>query len=197
MNMKSKVKAVVAASSWGRLVCSLVICSLVFNVGCSSVTGPDPIGGSNVTLAKGTAAPALSVASWIGGDPVSKFEPGKVYVVEFWATWCGPCVSNMPHLATLQSKYQDEVRFIGVTDEDNETVQGFLAKQHPTQGKTFGEIINYTLALDDQRQTNANYMEAANQNGIPTAFIVGKDGIVSWIGHPAKIDRALAEAVSK
>jgi len=56
-------------------------------------------------------------------------------------------------------------------------------------------VIDYRLALDDGGWTNNAYMRAANQNGIPCAFIVGRDGIVEWIGHPASIDQPLKQIV--
>src|SRR5262245_45990939 len=66
------------------------------------------------TLKIGDKAPALAIDKWVKGTPVKAFEPGKTYVVEFWATWCGPCVATMPHISELQSKYKDKVTFIGV-----------------------------------------------------------------------------------
>src|SRR5262245_29820133 len=63
----------------------------------------------------GDAAPALTVSSWVKGDKVEKFEPRKTYVVEFWATWCGPCKRNIPHLTELMHQYKDQgVQIIGV-----------------------------------------------------------------------------------
>jgi pentatricopeptide repeat protein len=56
-------------------------------------------------------------------------------------------------------------------------------------------VIDYRLALDDGSWTNNAYMRAANQNGIPCAFIVGQDGIVEWIGHPGSIDQPLKQIV--
>src|SRR5262249_36414263 len=66
-----------------------------------------------VTLKVGDPAPQLKADKWLQGGEVKAFEPGKVYVVEFWATWCGPCISAMPHLAQLQEHYKDKVTFIG------------------------------------------------------------------------------------
>ena len=64
-------------------------------------------------LAAGSPAPPLTVDAWVKGDAVKAFEPGKVYVVEFWATWCGPCVRNIPNLNALQKQYP-ELTVIGV-----------------------------------------------------------------------------------
>ncbi|HEV3235363.1 MAG TPA: redoxin family protein, partial [Gemmataceae bacterium] len=72
-----------------------------------------------VSLKVGDPAPPLKVTKWLQGDAVTKFEPGKVYVVEFWATWCAACVGNMPHLAELQARYKDQgVTIIAFTSRD-------------------------------------------------------------------------------
>jgi thiol-disulfide isomerase/thioredoxin len=142
----------------------------------------------------GDAAPPISISKWVKGIPVEAFAPDKVYVVEFWATWCGPCLASMPHIASLQSEYGDKVTFIGVSAEEDEVVTEFMG-QNTRDGKLWSEVLTYTIALDDNRSTNAAYMEAAGQNGIPCAFIVGKSGKVEWIGHPAQIDQPLQMVV--
>ncbi len=149
---------------------------------------------SSGELMIGDTAPQISIGKWIKGDAVESFAKDQVYVVEFWATWCGPCLANMPHLASLQIEYGDKVTFIGVTAEDNEVVSEFMT-QDSRGGKPWSEVLTYTIALDKDRETNAAYMEAAGQNGIPCAFVVGKTGKVEWIGHPAAIDEPLKQVV--
>jgi thiol-disulfide isomerase/thioredoxin len=146
-------------------------------------------------LSVGDPSPGLKVSKWIKGDPVTAPLKDKVHVVEFWATWCGPCRVGMPHISELQNKYKDEVAFIGVTREDEKTVRGFLGKK-ATTGGTWDDVIQYRLALDEGDWTNTNYMRAAGQNGIPCAFVVGREGIIEWIGHPARIDEPLEKIVS-
>ncbi|MGB0738617.1 MAG: TlpA family protein disulfide reductase [Planctomycetaceae bacterium] len=113
---------------------------------------------------------------------------------EFWATWCGPCLQSMPHISALQNEYADQVQFIGITRENAATVDGFM-KKTGAGGRTWSEILTYTIALDQNDATNNADMRAAEQNGIPCAFIVGKSGTVEWIGHPMRIDQPLQQVV--
>lgn len=166
-------------------------------------------------LTIGSPAPPIDVEHWLSDGqgkfaPVKEFEPGKVYVVEFWATWCGPCVASMPHLAQLQTEYRDQgVQVVSVSDEPLETVTEFLAK--PVRGATpaeaaegeepqiatYAELTSaYCLTTDPDRSVHVDYMEAAAQRGIPTAFLVGKTGAVEWIGHPMQMDEPLAKVVN-
>jgi thiol-disulfide isomerase/thioredoxin len=145
-------------------------------------------------LSIGDPAPPLSIATWVMGDPVESLEEGKPYVVEFWATWCGPCLTSMPHLSDLARRYADDITVIGVTREDVETVEKFLDKEQ-SEGKTWRDVISYRLAVDQDSATNEAWMRAAEQSGIPTAFIVGRDGIIEWIGHPMTMDDPLLAVI--
>jgi thiol-disulfide isomerase/thioredoxin len=146
------------------------------------------------TLGVGDAAPALSIAKWIKGQPVEKFEKGKVYMVEFWATWCGPCITSMPHISELQKKYADQgFVAIGVTSTDTrgntlEKVEKMVADKGATMG--------YTVAWDKERATNDAFMRAAEQNGIPCSFLVDREGKIAYIGHPMGIDKVLEQVVA-
>jgi len=146
-------------------------------------------------LGIGDTAPKLEVKEFVKGDAVKEFEKGKIYVVEFWATWCGPCRESIPHVSELQKNYKDVV-FMGVSvwESDQGNVKPFVEKM--------GDKMAYRVAMDDVPENGKskgkmadNWMAAAGQNGIPAAFIVNGDGKIAWIGHPMSMDKPLAQIV--
>ncbi len=130
-------------------------------------------------LGVGDKAPALKVASIVKGAKVDLSK--GVHVVEFWATWCGPCKQSIPHLTEMAKKYKGKVDFTGVSVWENGADQIGQVKKFVTE---MGNNMNYNVAFDGESKYMANnWMIAAKQDGIPASFIV-KDGVVLWIGHP-------------
>jgi thiol-disulfide isomerase/thioredoxin len=130
----------------------------------------------------GDKARPLTIKEWVKGDPVdvTKADGKNVYVVEFWATWCGPCMYSIPHLTELQEKYKDKnVTFIGVSTDGERTVD-----EVKPFVKKMGERMNYTVAIDKDGATARVYMDAFGQGGIPHAFVVNQKGEIIWHDHP-------------
>jgi thiol-disulfide isomerase/thioredoxin len=180
---------------------SLLVCSLglVTLLPLAAQTPPAP---RPVPVAAGDPAPALQVREWVKGEPLAGFAPGKVYFVEFWAVWCGPCIGNIPHLNALQQKYaKDGLVVVGFTSPDRypgkpdapeknslELVRDFVAKR--------GDGMAYHVAYDlAGRETFQSYFRA-EQAGIPHAFIVGRDGRIVISGHPYYFEEVLADVMA-
>jgi len=105
----------------------------------------------------------------------------------------------MPHIVETQKKYAEKgVQIVSISNEPKETVEEFLDRKVPRSEKemTFRDLTkSYCLTTDPDGSVNESYMEAAGQNGIPCAFIVGKDGKIEWIGHPMQMDDPLKSVV--
>jgi thiol-disulfide isomerase/thioredoxin len=151
--------------------------------------------GATATLKVGDPAPKLQAGKWIQGSPVKEFEKGKAYIVEFWATWCGPCRESIPHLNETYKKYKDKnLIVIGMNcwERDESLVEPFVKKM--------GDKMTYRVALDDkeggeQGKMAETWMAAAGRDGIPSAFLVDTNGIIAWIGHPMELKPQVIEAV--
>jgi thiol-disulfide isomerase/thioredoxin len=136
---------------------------------------------------RGLKAPKLEVAEWLtGAAPATK---GKVVLIDFWATWCGPCREGIPKLNKWAEKYKDDVVVIGISDEKAETVNGFRK----------GTPMNYSLALDATKKMNG----FVGVQGIPHVLVISADGVVRWQGWPddpkdkldeAKMDQIIAQS---
>ncbi len=180
--MQSKRLMIVAAAAWLAALFLLAT----------------PQSASAQSLGLGAPAPALTVKEFVKGVPVKAFQKGNLYVVEFWATWCGPCRVSIPHLTELQKKYKDKVTFVGVSVWETDPAQ---VKPFVTQ---MGDKMAYRVAMDrvpagakgSQGAMAKSWMTAAGENGIPAAFIIGRDGKIAWIGHPMAMDKPLAQVVA-
>lgn len=156
-------------------------------------------------LTIGMTAPALAISKWVKGDSVTQFEAGHAYVMEFWATWCGPCVRAFPHVSEIQAKHAGDLTVIGVNiwdrkrdrqtreytetlTEQSERVVQFVGEQ--------GDRMAYTVAIEEPDRMAETWMRAAGQNGIPAAFVVDRGGKVAWIGHPMEIDEPLVQILA-
>ncbi len=142
------------------------------------------------TLSIGDPAPELKYSKWLKGDAVAGFDSNQLYVVEFWATWCGPCKASIPHLTEMAHKYK-QVTFIGldVLDAGADKVAKFV--------DGLGDQMDYLVARDtDEGFMNTNWLTAAGEGGIPTVFLV-QGGKIVWIGHPmGGLERAIDEVVA-
>jgi thiol-disulfide isomerase/thioredoxin len=161
-----------------------------------------------LVLGVGDPAPPLSVEEWLKGESVAGLEPGKVYVVEFWATWCGPCIRSMPHLTEIQKRHPELV-LIGVAgmergappkpdpakpdevpaDPRREKVENFLKER--------GDQIGYRIAWDGDGSMVQGWVAPMRQRTIPFAVVVGRDGRIAWKGHPDAMDAAVAAAMGQ
>ncbi len=154
------------------------------------LVGASAICAQEATLKVGDPAPKLQVGKWVKGEPIKEFAADKIYIVEFWATWCPPCRASIPHLTELQKKYADKgVICIGQDlDESEDKVVPFVEKM--------GDKMDYRVTVDADGAMGKAWFKAAGQNGIPCAFIVNKETKIVWIGHPMEMDKVIEQVVA-
>jgi thiol-disulfide isomerase/thioredoxin len=149
------------------------------------------------TLKVGDPAPPLKAGKWLQGEAVRAFEPGKVYVIEFWATWCGPCIAFMPDLAELQQQYQDQgVTCIGFSARDLLGVPNNTEEKAAAFVKKRGPKLGYTFAFADDPTAADAWMKAAGREAIPCTFVVDRTGHIAYIGNPLYLPEVLPRVVS-
>ncbi len=128
----------------------------------------------------GPKAPEIQAAYWLNTAPLSLADlRGKIVVLEFWATWCPPCRTTIPHLVKMYKTYKDKgVVFVSLTNEPRRKVEPFAGK------------MGMVYPIGGDSPTGGVY----GVRGIPHAFIIDASGAVVWQGHPMG---GLQEAIEK
>jgi thiol-disulfide isomerase/thioredoxin len=124
---------------------------------------------------RGQVPPPFAVEKWLTPQPDIA---GKFVLIDFWATWCGPCRRSIPELNAFYEKYHDRLVVIGVTDEPEAAVRQ-MTDPH----------IEYAVAID----TQARMMKALEITGIPHCILLDPNHIVRYEGMPGYLDEAKLE----
>lgn len=123
----------------------------------------------DVALKVGMAAPPITGEGWVNGTPLASQDlQGRVYVVEAFAYWCGPCIAESRRLVRLHEQYGDRVLFVGMTEEGHESLpetQAFLRAHDVPWPVAYGAVPS---------------LLAWGAEGYPTVWLVGADGKVAW-----------------
>lgn len=123
----------------------------------------------------GKPAPKFQAETWLTDAPDCS---GKYVLIDFWATWCGPCRKAIPELNAIHRKFADRLVVIGMSDEPEEEVRAMKAPK-----------IQYFSAVD----TQARMKKALGVRGIPHVIIMDPKGIVRWEGYPLLSGHELTE----
>jgi cytochrome c biogenesis protein CcmG, thiol:disulfide interchange protein DsbE len=111
-------------------------------------------------------APKLVVEKWLTEKPNTK---GKFVLIDFWATWYGPCRRAIPDLNQFRTEFEKDLIIIGISDESQETIQSMTNPK-----------MDYYSAIDSENRMY-NLLEI---RGIPHCIVIDPEGIVRWEGYP-------------
>ncbi len=126
---------------------------------------------------RGKRAPDLGKIQWLSPQPNAT---GKVVIIDFWATSCGPCRAMIPHMNELSDAFLDDVCVVGLTDESESQVKKGLSDNNLAPS-----AFRYCVATD----TSGSMKKAFSINGIPHVVVISSDWVVRWQGHPSMLDR--------
>jgi thiol-disulfide isomerase/thioredoxin len=130
-------------------------------------------------------APEIFITDWLRNIPKDKKLNNKYIVLEFWATWCGPCIKAVPHLNELQSKFnRDDLYFISMTDESVERIERLLQKIN----------FNSIVVSDQSKKTHIAFGDGKTGLKVyPLTVLIDKTNTIKWIGNPDQLNGKILE----
>lgn len=141
------------------------------------------------SLVVGDPAPALGNLVFLKGEPIHKLESGRLYLLEFWATWCTACKMLVPHLSQVARNYREKVTVISI-DVAEMGHEGKPYSIHLPKVKRFmkngGKGMDYTVAMDDDDCTMMKNWLDLTGGGFPSAVLVDQAGKIAWMGYPGE-----------
>lgn len=125
----------------------------------------------------GKPGPEFHAAEWISQKPDME---GKYLLVDFWATWCGPCIRAIPHMNDLHAAFKDQLTIVGLSRESRAKVESMKSPR-----------MDYYSAIDPQSRMGSFF----EIRSIPHVVLMDPDGTVLYKGHPARLTKEKVAAL--
>jgi len=163
----------------------LIVISLLVSPMAAALEDVEPI-------VVGDQAPTIDDVRWVRGEEIGEWSDGHAYVIDFWATWCPPCIDGLRHMEALHDRLaKEDVHFIAVA------VWPMSNSKSPEEVLARFPELSYSLAIDRDDATADALLTASRSSGLPTTMIVDRRGRVAWVGPPDDgFDRSLEAIVS-
>lgn len=120
----------------------------------------------------GKPGPAFHAEEWISSQPEME---GKFLLVDFWATWCGPCIRAIPHMNEIHAEFKDELAVVGLSRESRSKVEGMTSPK-----------MDYYSAIDSKGRMGSFF----KIRSIPHVVLMDPEGVVLYKGHPGNLSTA-------
>jgi thiol-disulfide isomerase/thioredoxin len=131
----------------------------------------------------GQDAPEIVITDWLKNVPKSKGFSGKFIIIDFWATWCAPCLETIPHFNQMvkENRSNPNLVFLALTEEKVSKVMPML-KRVP---------FNAVVVTDTSRQTYDNF----RANAIPFCVVIDNRNKIRWFGNPGSINSKIISSI--
>ena len=134
-----------------------------------------------------SGAPAwgqVRIAKVLSPSEINRYESSHLVLIDFWATWCAPCINVGKQLEITQKRFKEDLTIISLSNESEPVVQKFIDAHHP----------KLTIALDAENYTFNTFRVTRS---LPYAVLLNQRGQVLWKGHPANLSAAMIDKFVK